>query len=147
MTERDDLAAMIGPIGKALLAMELPVLHAHGLSMWAYSVLYGLAGRSVRTQVALADAIGADKTRIISTLDDLQRRGLISREPDPDDRRRRVLSLTAAGERLRAAVQADIQRQEERVLARLPDEDRAALLRSLPVLAALPERAFTRQAE
>jgi DNA-binding MarR family transcriptional regulator len=135
---RRDLAAMIVPLGRALMAAELPVLRGHDISMWGYAVLLALGERPTRTQTALATAIGADKTRVIPVLDELQDRGLIERRPDPADRRARLLSVTPSGKRLREAVQRDIQRREERLLARLPPGDRAAFLRSLQTLAGLP---------
>lgn len=137
--DRPDLAAMVVPLGRALVAAELPVLREHGLSMWAYGVLLRLEERPVRTQAALAESIGADKTRIISVLDDLQERGLIQRQPDPADRRARLLSLTPAGRRTRDAAQSAIREREERLLARLPAPDRGTFLRVLAALSALPQ--------
>ena len=46
-----------------------------GVSMWGYSVLLALDRSAIRTQAALAEAIGADKTRIIAILDELQQSG------------------------------------------------------------------------
>ncbi|HEY7488341.1 MAG TPA: MarR family transcriptional regulator [Streptosporangiaceae bacterium] len=135
---RPDLAAMMVPLARALVAAELPVLRAHDISMWAYSVLLRLDERPVRNQSALAQTIGADKTRIIAVLDDLQERGLIERRPDPADRRAHLLSLTPEGRRVRDSVQAGIRRREERLLARLPADDRVGLLRALQALHALP---------
>jgi DNA-binding MarR family transcriptional regulator len=140
---RRDLAAMLQPLVRALIAAELPVLARHGISMWGYVVLNALDGRPARTQAALAQAIGADKTRIIATLDVLQRDGLITREPDPADRRVRLLAITAAGHQVRAAAQADIQANEDRVLARLPAADRQAFLRAARALSAVPEEEIT----
>lgn len=135
MTDRPDLAAMIVPLGRALTAAERPVLHDHGLSLWAYMVLLHLDDRPIRTQAALADAVGADKTRIIAVLDDLAERGLIHRQPDPADRRARLLSITDAGRRARDACQAAIQQQEEqRVLARLTPAQRRGFLEALEIL-------------
>ncbi|WP_067547616.1 MarR family winged helix-turn-helix transcriptional regulator [Nocardia crassostreae] len=134
---RPDLAAMIAPLGRALMATELPVLERHGLTMWAYAVLLGLGGEPVYTQAALAKAIGADKTRIIGVLDDLQQRGLITREADPADRRVNLVSLTASGRELRDRAQAEIQRKEEELLSQLPAADRKAFVRSLQTLAGL----------
>jgi DNA-binding MarR family transcriptional regulator len=131
---------MIVPLVRALIAAEEPVLSAHEISMWGYIVLTALATladgaeQPVRTQAALAQAIGADKSRIIGVLDELQEQGLIERYPDLDDRRVHLLALTAAGEERRAAVQAGIRRGEEQFLAQLPLADREALLRSLQVL-------------
>jgi DNA-binding MarR family transcriptional regulator len=137
---RRDLAAMMYPLARALIAAEEPVLRAHEISMWGYIVLTALAEKAeepVRTQAALAQAIGADKSRIIGVLDELQRQGLIERYPDPADRRVHLLALTASGDERRQSVQAAIRRNEERLLGHLRVADRAAFLRSLQVLSSL----------
>jgi DNA-binding MarR family transcriptional regulator len=122
---------MIEPIRQRLLATEIEVLSGHGLSMWAYIVLLSLSEEPIRSQAALADAIKADRTRIIDVLDDLQDRDLISRRPDPADRRARLLSLTDDGRRLRDAAQASIQTREDRLLSLLDADTRAAFLAAL----------------
>lgn len=94
-------------------------------------MLTALDRSSMRTQAALAAAIGADKTRIIATLDDLQEDGYIERRPDPDDRRVRLLAITDAGRRVKNAVQDEIQRGEERWLGELSAEERQTFLRVL----------------
>ena len=132
--DRHDLAAMLVPLARTLVAREEPALQEHGISMWGYVVLTALAEQSVRTQAALAQAINADKSRIIGVLDHLQQRDLISRRPDASDRRVHLLSLTPAGDRLRRSVQAAIRDSEEDVLATLPPADRDAFLRSLKAL-------------
>ena len=106
--DRPDLAAMVARLARALIEAERPILATHELPMWGYIVLTALRDEPMRTQAALARSIGADKTRIIGVLDDLQERGLIEREPDPADRRVRLLRLTAAGRRLSAWHQAGI---------------------------------------
>jgi MarR family transcriptional regulator, organic hydroperoxide resistance regulator len=143
--ERRDLAAMLHPLTRALVAAELPVLARHGISMWGYVVLNALEGGPAPTQTALAQAIGADKTRIIATLDELQQAGLITRDPDPADRRIRLLAISADGRRVRADVQSAIQANEERVLARLPAADRGAFLRVAAMLSDLPQQEITGQ--
>ena len=129
--DRPDLAAMVSRLARALIEAERPVLAAHDLPMWGYVVLTALRDEPMRTQAALAKAIGADKTRIIAVLDDLQRRGLIEREPDPADRRVRLLRLTTAGNRLHAKVRDAIREQEAVLLGVLPPSDRTAFVRSL----------------
>ncbi|MFF3227579.1 MarR family winged helix-turn-helix transcriptional regulator [Nocardia suismassiliense] len=132
---RPDLAAMMAPLMRALMAAELPVLERHELSMWGYAVLLGLGKEPVYTQAALAKSINADKTRIIPVLDELQQGGLIRREPDPADRRVNLVSITPAGRGLRDRVQAEIQEVENRLLSELPAADRRVFLRSLQTLA------------
>jgi DNA-binding MarR family transcriptional regulator len=138
LVERRDLAAMIAPLQRALIAAEMPVLKAHGLSMWGYVVLSALDSEPIRTQAALAEFIGADKSRIIGVLDELEDHGLLQRTRDPADRRARLLAITDEGRRKRNAVQTEIQRNEDRLLRRLPLDDRSAFLRALATLSALP---------
>ncbi|MEU8894898.1 MarR family transcriptional regulator [Nocardia sp. NPDC048505] len=135
-TRRPDLAAMIAPLGRALMAAEIPILERHRLTMWGYAVLLGLGREPVHTQAALAKAIGADKTRIIGVLDELQHRGLIERRPDPADRRVNLVALTADGRAVRDRAQREIQQQENELLEQLTPADRKAFLRALRTLAA-----------
>jgi DNA-binding MarR family transcriptional regulator len=137
--DRPDLGAMAVRLGRALVAAERPVLAAHDVSMWGYIVLSALADQPMRTQAALARAIGADKTRIIGTLDELQERALIEREPDPEDRRVRLLRLTPAGRQLYASVRAGIRAAEERLLGELTPADKRVFLRVLQQLSPEPD--------
>lgn len=122
---------MLHPLLRDLVAAEQPILVAHDVSMWGYVVLNALDQSPVRTQATLADAIGADKTRIIPTLDELQQKGYIERRPDPDDRRVRLLEITPSGREVKNAVQVDIQRGEERWLSELTAQERDVFLRAL----------------
>lgn len=131
---RPDLAAMLAQLARQTVAAEEPVLAAHGLSMWGYIVLSALDRSPIRTQAALAEAIGADKTRIIPTLDELQEQGHIERIPDPDDRRARLLEITESGRSIKNAVQVAIQRGEERWLGQLSAAERDVFLRALQQL-------------
>jgi len=135
---------MIVPLGRALTAAETPTLAAHGLTMWGYVILLRLQTMAARTQAALAAEIGADKTRIIAVLDQLQRDGLITREADPADRRVNLLSLTPEGHRRCDSAQAAIQANETRVLAELgiADADAQRFVRVLEALSSQHPDAF-----
>ena len=126
---------MFARITRRLIEAERPLLDAHGLTMWGYTALTHLARGPAETQLALAAAIGHDKTRLISVLDALERDGLITREPDPGDRRARLVRITALGlERHRAAV-ADIRAMEDELLAGLSAGERQTLLAALARIA------------
>lgn len=121
-------------LARLLIALEEPILAEAGVSMWGYVVLSALRTEPMRTQAALAKTIGADKTRLIPVLDDLQRRGLIEREPDPADRRVRLLALTDGGRDVHTAVRVAIRAAERGVLDRLSTGDEQVFLRSLRIL-------------
>jgi DNA-binding MarR family transcriptional regulator len=127
---------MLTQLARQTVAAEQPVLAAHGLSMWGYIVLSALDRSPIRTQSALAEGIGADKTRIIPTLDELQQDGYIERMPDPDDRRARLLAITESGRAVKDSVQVDIQRGEEHWLGQLSANEREVFLRALNRLSA-----------
>ncbi len=119
-----ELAAAFDRLTRRAVALELPVLAAHGLTMWEYVVLSGLMDGPAQTQARLADAVGRDKTRLIPILDELEARALLRRTPDPADRRNKVVALTPDGVAVRNAVAADIRVAEQRLLAPLDDAER-----------------------
>jgi DNA-binding MarR family transcriptional regulator len=136
--DREDLGALFARMTRRLIDAERPLLAAHGLSMWGYIALSHLARRPAGTQLALAQAIRYDKTRLIGLLDDLEREGLVTRTPDPTDRRARIVELTRAGQARHAAAQADIRAMEEELLGDLSAGDRDRLRRTLARLAREP---------
>src|SRR6266516_1319019 len=70
-------------------------------------VLRYLHAAGAISQTELADGISVDAANLIETLDELEADGLIRREIDAHDRRRRRISLTRAGSRnLRAGLRA-----------------------------------------
>jgi DNA-binding MarR family transcriptional regulator len=133
--EREDLGALFAQTTRRLIEAERPILERHGLTMWGYVCLNRLARRSFASQLALADEIRHDKTRLIGVLDALERDGLIARAPDPSDRRARTIAITPVGRELHARAVADIRAMEERLLAPLAPGERRALLAALPKLA------------
>ena len=132
---REDLGAMFARITRRLIDAERPLLDAHGLTMWGYVALNRLARGPAETQLALAIAIGHDKTRLIAVLDALEADGLITREPDPSDRRARLVRITPAGAARHGAAVADIRAMEDELLGTLDPAERVTLLAVLPRLA------------
>ncbi|WIY06509.1 MarR family transcriptional regulator [Amycolatopsis mongoliensis] len=130
-----DLGALCAGAARALAEAERPVLEEHGLSMWQYVVLSALSPGAAPSQLALAQQIHYDKTRLIALLDGLVEEGLVSRSPDPSDRRARVVRLTEPGIRRHAAVRDAIRVVEERLLAGLSPEERRGLRTGLAHLA------------
>jgi DNA-binding MarR family transcriptional regulator len=119
-----ELAAAFDRLTRRAVAIELPVLAAHDLTMWEYVVLSGLVDGPRQTQARLAEAVRRDKTRLIPILDALEARGLVARTPDPADRRNKIVSLTGPGRALRTAVSTAIRDAEEELLGPLDAAER-----------------------
>jgi MarR family transcriptional regulator for hemolysin len=82
----------------------------------------GRLGEGVR-QNALAERIGVEGASLVRVLDDLAAAGLVTREPDPTDRRANLLHLTEAGRDITAHVETDLGELRQRVLGELAPAD------------------------
>jgi DNA-binding MarR family transcriptional regulator len=96
-------------------------------------VVFGLR-RGPMTLSELAEHIGADAPYTTTIVDKLEAQGLVERTPHPDDRRRKLVRLTPAGEEAVAAADA-AWRRPPRDLVALPDQDLEALAEILGRLA------------
>ena len=106
---------------------------ALGLSFARVRALRRLAAEPL-TLRALADRLAADPPYVTLIVDDLQKRGLVARTAHPEDRRAKLVALTAAGRA--AAARADaILDEPPAALRDVPAADLAALLRVLERLA------------
>jgi DNA-binding MarR family transcriptional regulator len=83
-----------------------------------------------RSQLALAQHLGVDRTAMTYLLDDLEAAGLVERRPDPADRRARRVAPTTDGRALLCEVKARLRDVEDGLLAPLDDDERV-LLRGL----------------
>jgi len=83
------------------------------------------------SQSALARALSVERSAVVALIDNLERRGFVSRDPVPGDRRSYALRATLAGIRhCEQAVDA-IRAHEERAFARLSPAERATLVELL----------------
>src|ERR1700689_2481776 len=70
-----------------------------GLRSYHYRLLAALDEWGPANQAALGRSTGIDRSDVTAALVDLEGRGLVRRDVDQEDRRRNVVSITAAGVR------------------------------------------------
>jgi DNA-binding MarR family transcriptional regulator len=73
------------------------------------------------------------------TVGDLEADGMVERRPDPDDRRRALVSLTGAGQERIEADRAAREGWLVRALEELPEDDRETIARSVAILGRLAD--------
>ncbi|MFI5896053.1 MarR family winged helix-turn-helix transcriptional regulator [Actinoplanes sp. NPDC051513] len=88
-----------------------------------------------RTQIQLAALADLDKTTMVSTVDELERRGLAERRPSATDRRARIIAVTEKGRLAAEEGQRIVDQVHASALGTLPDESRAAFVEALGALA------------
>jgi DNA-binding MarR family transcriptional regulator len=112
---------------------KVAVSKALGMSWTRVLALRRLATEP-HTLRGLAERLAADPPYVTLMVDDLEKRGLVQRTPHPEDRRSKLVELTAAGRA--AAERADALLDEPpAALREVPAEDLEALLRILERLA------------
>ncbi|WP_017538686.1 MULTISPECIES: MarR family winged helix-turn-helix transcriptional regulator [Nocardiopsis] len=125
-----DLRVAVGRLARRLRAQRPDT----SLSLGQGAVLFALARQGRMTPRALADhekVQPPSMTRIISALEE---RGLVRREPHPQDRRQQLVDLTDQG---RALVRQDTRRREEwlaRRLGELEPHERQVLREAAEIL-------------
>ena len=102
-----------------------------GARGYHYRLLAALEEFGPASQAALGRRVGIDRSDVVATVNQLAEGGLVERAPDPEDRRRNVVTITpAGGEQLRRldGVLAGIQ---DELLAPLSTHEREELARLL----------------
>jgi DNA-binding MarR family transcriptional regulator len=102
----------------------------------AYRLLAALEEWGPIGQADLGRRTSVDRSDVVTWLGELERRGLIERTVNPDNRRRNVVSITSAGSEQLRALDNVIDEIQERVLAPLSESERRQLTRLLRKLAA-----------
>lgn len=107
-----------------------------GISLRSQLILQALATEEVqRTQLKLGAMLGLDKTTLTSELDKLERLELITRVPDPKDRRVRTPVITDKGRDLQKNAGDALAEVERGFRSRFSDEELAVIRKALGDLA------------
>jgi len=128
--EQPPMTALLAGLGRDATARARRALRPLGLGAQEYLVLDQLRVLGQASQTELADALGIDRSNHATIAAELCDRGLAERSRDHADRRRYVLRLSPAGERLLTRTEGAIGAAEDELLAPL-DRDRREQLYDL----------------
>jgi DNA-binding MarR family transcriptional regulator len=106
-------------------------LDALGLSGREFLVMSNVRAADGLSQQALSERLGLDPTLVVGLVDALEDRSYVRRAKDPADRRRNILSLTAAGIAVHDDAVAAARRAEHAFLAPLSAAQREELRAAL----------------
>ena len=105
-----------------------------GIGQWA--VLLHLWGNDGMTQAQLSRRVAIEQPTMVRTIDRMERDGLVTRSPDPNDRRASRITLTERGWNLRDALVPLADGVNRAATASLTDEEVHTLERLLAKLVA-----------
>lgn len=78
-------------------ALNASALAPLGIDTRELGVMFLIGDHEPTSQQQSAQRLGVDRTTMVALIDTLEHKGLVTRHPDADDRRRNVVVLTDAG--------------------------------------------------
>jgi DNA-binding MarR family transcriptional regulator len=118
---------------RRLLDEALEPLGLRSREFW----LLAIAGAGNVSQHEMAELCGLDPSSLVAVLDGMERRGLLHRQRNPDDRRVQWVQRTGDGDKLYARALPRAQRAEAQQLAALPAADQRQLVAAMQKLIAI----------
>lgn len=107
-----------------------------GISPREWAALNCLDEQHGLSQREVAELLGIDRTRMVALVDELQTKGWVKRRPQPDDRRKNIVTLTSKGRDLMQRAGHLIEGCERRFLAVLSESDAEHLKQALDAVIA-----------
>ncbi|MCB0560336.1 MAG: MarR family transcriptional regulator [Lewinellaceae bacterium] len=119
---------------KAAIAQQSELLKKYELSPLDCAILLSLHENPGQSQAATARSIGRAPSNVRHPIETLERRGLIQREPDADDRRVNLTLLSLKGDKLVSALLPNFETVDQALLKGLSAKDLAELERLLQAI-------------
>ncbi|WP_345638063.1 MarR family winged helix-turn-helix transcriptional regulator [Rugosimonospora acidiphila] len=127
------LLAQVGAHAAARFAERISEL---GVIPADAGLLRMIATQPGRSQQSLAEELGVVPSRVVALVDNLERKGLIERRRNPQDRRNYALHLTTEGTHVMTEMRGIGSAHEDDICAALDDTQRARLAALLEAIAA-----------
>lgn len=108
---------------------------AAGARGYHFRLLAALDEHGPSSQAALGRNTGIDRSDVVAALNELAAKGLVERSPDPSDRRRNIVTLTADGSRHLSELEKVLAGIQDELLAPLSPDEREQLIGLLTRLA------------
>lgn len=98
---------------------------------WHYAVLASLQDYGPGSQAELSTRSGIYRSDMVGVLNELAERDLVERAPDPDDRRRNIITISARGRRHLRLLDQVLDDLQDELLAPLTPAERDQFVRLL----------------
>ena len=138
----DVLASRLGYLLKhaqqRLVQASVPAMAPYGIDGRELTVLALLAAETPMSQQEAADQLGVDRTTMVALVDTLEGKGLVERHRSPQDRRKNIVQLTAAGQDCLSGAGLARAEVEREFLAPLGGVLERQFIRALQILASTP---------
>jgi MarR family transcriptional regulator, lower aerobic nicotinate degradation pathway regulator len=108
---------------------------AYDLTPLQYITMVALATHGPLDKATIGGVVALDRTTIAVVVKNLEQRGFVTTRPSDQDRRSKLIRITAKGLTLLSSVQSEVAQAQERTMAPLAPKERTELLRLLRKIA------------
>ncbi|WP_241245984.1 MarR family winged helix-turn-helix transcriptional regulator [Microbacterium sp. 4R-513] len=122
-----DLSFLLARANALSVAAGNAALAPFGLKVRSFSVLALSVGEVRPTQRDLSEFLRLDPSQVVALVDELEKRKLVERRPDPADRRANVVVATAEGRALHDRAASATKAAERSLHGELGEDDRRLL--------------------
>ena len=112
---------------RLIAPFSMHLSHRHNISLNEFRLLMAIGRLGASASHELAEHTGVNAMSVSRAVQTLERHGRITVEPDPCNRRRKVLRLTPEGRRLYELMRPQTEAVADYLLSDLPDSDLAKL--------------------
>ena len=135
----EDILLALRRIMRSMDIASRRLISEHGLTTPQLICLQNLQEHGPLTTGSLAQAVSLSPATVTGILDRMERRGLVTRERRPEDKRRVLIAITAAGQVAADAAPSYLAQHLNQTLERLPADDRMEIQRAILLLADLTD--------
>ena len=107
------------------------VVGASELTPGQFGVLVVIDANPGLSQTQLGNALGIDRSTVVAVIDRLESRGLVARQPAPNDRRSHALHLSDSGKATLRRLTERVRAHERQIARDLSADDQARLVELL----------------
>ncbi len=99
----------------------------HDATPVQFAILNALMDDPGEDQITLANKVAFDPATLGSVIGRIEAKGWVTRQADPEDKRRKLLWITKEGEKVALGMKRDVGKAQQRILAPLDPNERLQL--------------------
>jgi MarR family transcriptional regulator, lower aerobic nicotinate degradation pathway regulator len=110
------------------MAIFAEELGSYEVTSLQFAIMQALVDEPGADQITVAQRVALDAATSGSVIMRLEERGWLRREPSPTDKRRKLLWLTAEGEKMAMEMKKPARKVQQKLLSPLSDDEKIQLL-------------------
>lgn len=131
----DSIGFMLSKVGNAVSERFASIVGEYGLVPRQFFVLNLISEHQGESQQLIAESVGVAKSQMVAVVDELEKKGMLERRANPDDRRQHALYVTERGMELCDKARGAARQHERWIRSQMSAGDAKIVLAALQKIA------------